>query len=203
MTEGSIYARIALVVVEIFKRLLKFFYNPKVGSESVASGEGFVMSDEKQSGVLSEEPKLSEIFASPFLLYPCVAFALWDAVTTAIGTIAILNGTGVAYVGAGLVTCFTTAILMSSFKLLKIGPNSVTGAFVRVLFILVIFYDLYTSFYGAKFATFSGLEGQTEQVFYETSFAKWMVVLMLTLLSVSATMICSWIYHERTEGTAG
>jgi len=202
MTEGSIYARLALVLFETLKRILKFFYDTEKKSENPAAAEGFKVSEEEKAKSMNVEPRLSEIFASPFLLYPCIAFALWDAVTTAIGTIAILNGTGFAYLGAGLVTCFTTAILMSSFKLLKIGPNSVTGAFVRVLFFLVIFYDLYTSFYGAKFATFSGLDGQTEQVFYETSFAKWVVVLMITLLSVSATMICSWIYHERTESVS-
>ncbi len=152
--------------------------------------------------------KIIEIFKNPLIILPCIAMAAWDAITTGIGTLAILgSGSFGSYIAAGVITVFSAAILLVSFqvfssiaeKMKDQKEPSVPQLFFTALFGVCILYDFYTSFYGAKFVTFEVTADDANQVHYDTTFSKWLVVFMLTILSVSATMICSWIYCDNQK----
>lgn len=66
--------------------------------------------------------------------------------------------------------------------------------FLTVLVIIVVIYDFYTSFHGARFVT-------TDPSANSGGFGRWFVILHLTILSVGSTVICSWVYQDRRTST--
>lgn len=70
-----------------------------------------------------------------------------------------------------------------------------SGFFLGALLALAVLYDFYTSFYGARFVTIDLATGDQA-----SGFSKWLVVMLLTILSIAATIICSWIFvGQHTE----
>lgn len=193
------------ILVEWLKKLFESFF--KNEGTQVTTDTSETKHEDSKEGVetSSNDTKigslqfsLTEIFSNPFLLWPCIAFAVWDAITTVIGTMAVLGGNSfISIIAAGLVTSFTTAILFNAFPLLKLRTSETASAWFKILIIAVVIYDLFTSYYGAKYATFSGESGELDSLEYSMTFAKGFVVLMLTGLAVGATLICSRLFYEK------
>lgn len=139
-----------------------------------------------------------KVFKNPYVLYPCICLAVWDAITTGLGTLHIL-GSDVAgsYVAAFIVTVFVATIMMNSTIILKSREKiqdlpEFSHFFLTVLVSVVVIYDFYTSFNGARFVT-------TDASSTSGGFGRWLLILLLTILSVFSTVICSWVYQDRQK----
>jgi hypothetical protein len=141
-----------------------------------------------------------EVFKNPYVLYPCICLAAWDAITTGLGTLSILGSDAPgSYVAAFIVTAFVAAIMMNSTKILESRAEvrdlpEFSHFFLTVLVAVVVIYDFYTSFHGARFVT-------TDPSANSGGFGRWFVIFLLTILSVGSTVICSWVYQDRQRSS--
>jgi hypothetical protein len=125
----------------------------------------------------------------------CGSIAVWDIVTTIIGTVATIGPASAVSIMAGIiVSAFVATMLFMTFKIFDDAfarGIPVLGPLLRGVWWVALGYDIYTSFFGN-----AALMGVGISI---TNVGALLVIAAMTVLVVGASLVTAYLYHEHTR----